>query len=227
MGNEIFLIGETHILEREADIHVSNNREYDWFFPQGYSKNPDINCGPATIKMAAKWYDEEFSKTIDIIRDEIAIAEGEGITTGHIKNYLKRIKIDYSVLFNPLIDEIIENINKGNIIIGITNLSYIRRNFGRINRNINMTSLAPGFYEANHSIIIKGYKKYKIHDKEFVLLEVYEPGIRRKDSSGAYIGEDIYYFADDILRGMDELSSSIHCICNKPKIPFLVIESNK
>lgn len=205
----IFVVGETHLLEMEAEKYVDNSRDYEWYYPQDQSEDPDHNCGPAVIVMAARWYDNNFSKTIDEVREEIGIPVGTGISISNTIDYLNKYQINYNEIYYPTIDEMVKILDQGSIIISFLNPTYIRINYGRNNFNINRQFVDYAFYDIGHAIIIKGYKKYTVKDKEFLLFEVYDPVLGYKDSTNRYIGKDIHYFAEDVFQGMKELAAPI------------------
>lgn len=213
LKSPVYIVGETHLLDMDPDVYVNNSREYGWYYPQRGSKYSSTNCGPAVIVMAAKWFDKSFPKTIDEVREEIGIPGEEGISNSDVVNYLDKYKIKNNEITNPTIDKMVDIIDQGKIIITGINPAYIRQNFGRRNFDINRELFDCGFDDdVGHGIIIKGYKKYKVKDKEFLLFEIYDPGLgieEKKDKINKYIGENIHYFAEDVLRGMEELGASI------------------
>jgi len=181
---EIRSWGLGRVLEKE----FSNNVDYDWYMDQWHTgQHSDLNCGPTTVTMAIKWYDKEFSEKPEDARNTYR-PHGGWWFTNDITNYLDKYSVNNSIieLNNP--DSLINELEKGNIIILCLDMNYI---------SLSQTYQwhIDKFYstrnkEWGHFIILKGYK---LVDNELIF-EVYDSfsfGAAYNDFS--LKGKDRYY----------------------------------
>lgn len=186
---EIRSLGLGRILEKE----ISNNVDYDWYIDQGstglYS---EINCGPTTATMALKWYNKQFSESAEDARN-IYRPSGGWWGTGDIVSYLNKYSVNnYTIeLNNP--DSLINELEKGNIIILCLDMYYIRNStndawrIDKFYRTLNK--------EWGHFVILKGYK---LVDNQlfFEIYDSYSLGAIYNDFS--LMGRGRYYRFSDI-----------------------------
>jgi hypothetical protein len=60
--------------------YVTNDRPYDWYIDQGFTgSHSGNNCGPSTVAMAAKWYNEDFNKILSMRGSSIDHLEDGGM----------------------------------------------------------------------------------------------------------------------------------------------------
>lgn len=183
--------GLGNILEGE----FSNNVDYDWYYDQsGTGPHSDVNCGPTTVTMAIKWFDEQFSKTPEDAR-KFYKSSGGWWGTSNITGYLDKYSVNNSTIELNNADSLIDEIEKGNIIILCLDMFYIRNSTNdrwRIDKFYSTRDANWG-----HFIILKGYKL--VNNQLF--FEVYDSnsfGARYFDRS--FKGKDRYYRFSDIDR---------------------------
>ena len=187
-------------LGRELKKEISNNVDYDWYLDQrNTGLHSELNCGPTTVTMAIKWSNKQFSKTPEDARNTyITSKEWNG---DHITSYLKKYSVTNSKIAIDSPDSLINEIEKGNIIILLLDMYYIRmeRNeqwhIGKFYRTLN-----PGW---GHFIILKGYK---LVDKE-LFFEVYDAfSIGAKYNDYSFKGKDRYYHFSDLDKATNNWS---------------------
>jgi len=185
-------------LGRELKKEFSNNVDYDWYMDQmGTGQYSVINCGPTTVTMAIKWYNKQFSKTPEDARNTYT---SSGYWNGdHIRSYLNKYSVTNSTIAIDSPDSLINEIENGNIIILLLDMTNIRNE-----RNEQWHS--DKFYKnvRGHFIILKGYK---LVDNE-LFFEVYDP-----NSFGAVYndrslkGKDRYYRFSDLDKATNNWSN--------------------
>jgi hypothetical protein len=176
----------------------SNNRSYDWYIDQyNTGTYKDNNCGPTSCTMAAKWYRQSFSRTVEDAR-AMYRPEGGWWYTGDMTNYLtvNNIPNHYVTLGNSAdaTSQVLKSsIDAGNIAILCLDMYYIRKEANtayHIDKFYNTSATGWG-----HFIVVKGYKQ--IDDKLY--FEVYDPNsYNTKYKDLTLKGKDRYYRNTDI-----------------------------
>ncbi len=174
----------------------SNNRSYDWYVDQGSTgKYSNINCGPASTRMAAKWADANFSPTTETLRTNSGSTDWW--YTNGIFDVLESYKIPrYYISMTDFEKDLKPQLDLGHIAILCLDIYYVRSaaagNPEEWRRDKYYTTSKP---EAGHFIVVKGYKKV---DDNY-LLEVYDPwSMGAKYADATFKGIDRYYRAEDI-----------------------------
>jgi len=178
---------------------VSNNRDYEWYYDQvSTGTYANVNCGPTSTTMAAKWSNQTFSLTPEDARDAYR-PEGGWWYTGDIDNYLSDNNINhYFIALSSKIDWtaniLKENIDDGYIAILCLDMYYVRKSGSYVEHVDKFyTTSAPDW---GHFIVIKGYKNV---DNQY-FFEVYDPySYDRQYPDGALKGKDRYYRASDLF----------------------------
>jgi len=170
--------------------YVCNDRDYEWYIDQyGTGTYWQMNCGPACCVMAAEWYDENFSGTVEGAREEFVL-EGKGWSSKEMGSYLKQNGIPFS-FEEASISSFKKELNKGNILILLLDMEYISTDFSseqRVNKY--------GINSSSHYIIVKGYR---VVDGT-TYFEVYDPNSRnRVFPDGSPKGKDRYFLADEVI----------------------------
>ena len=176
----------------------SNNVNYEWYIDQvntgTYSYS---NCGPASVTMAIKWANPNFTGTAEGARNTYR-SDGGWWYTSDIMNYLTANNTSFSTYtFTPT--SLVSLLNSGNIAILCLDMYYVRHlsepAWYRIDK----------FYvtenpEWGHFIVVKGYK---IVDG-IIWFEVYDPwSLNVTYSDGSLKGRDRYYRGEDIILATD------------------------
>ncbi len=156
-------------LGRELHYSYSNNVNYNWYYDQMNSGSyASVNCGPASVTMAIKWADKNFSKTPEDARNTYR-TDGGWWYTNDIINYLNIYSVNNYTIDVDQIDIIRTQLDQGNIVILCLDMYYVRK---ELKQNWHVDK----FYSAStlgwgHFIVIKGYE---IVDNE-ILYEAYDP----------------------------------------------------
>lgn len=176
--------------------YVCNGRDYEWYVDQYDSgTHSKMNCGPACCVMAAKWYDKNFSETVEEARAQF-ILSGKGWTAKVMGSYLKQSDIPFSYE-KASVFSFKKELNQGNILILLLDMEYISADFSseqRINKY--------GINNSNHYIIVKGYR---VIDGT-TYFEVYDPNTwDRFFPDGSPKGKDRYFLAGEVVTAVKQL----------------------
>lgn len=183
---------------------VSNNRNYEWYMDQGstgyYS---DINCGPTSAAMVAKWVNGNSTDTGESLR-KIEPNNGQWWNTKIIESYFRSRNINYSArIYSEY--TLLNTIKNGGI-------ALVCLNMGKISKNPNPTSSKIGkFYDGNsgHFIVVKGYK----YIQDELYFEVYDPGsMGLRYSNGQYLGKDRLYKASELGDAINSWWNTIYTV---------------
>lgn len=180
-------------LGKVLEIENSNNTDYDWYMDQwGTGPYSNDNCGPTTVTMAIKWFDKQFSKTPKDARNTYH-SSGGWWYTGDITNYLNKYSVNHSTIELKSPEQLIDELDNGNIIILCLDMFYIRNSLNnqwRIDKFYTTRNAQWG-----HFIILKGYK---LVDKQlfFEAYDSYSMNARYGDNS--LKGKDRYYRFSDL-----------------------------
>ncbi len=146
--------------------YVNNDRDYDWYVDQAATGvHAGNNCGPSSIEMAAKWYNEDTKATAEKARKKFR-SSGGWWYSDDINNALELYDIPYKIIALESDIDLRNIIDQGSIAIINNSMGYIpynNNNNERINR----------FYtfDSGHYLIIKGY----VVADGALYFEVYDP----------------------------------------------------
>ena len=196
-----------------ASKYESINRDYDWYFDQrDTGEYSNANCGPTVAVMAAKWYNQDFAKTPEEVRNEFDISIIDGIHVvgdddtkgwymGNILEFLISVSVDVKAASNLNAKKALNYLDMGNIIIVGLYMEYVK----------------TGRYEygtTGHFLIVKGYT---IFDGE-LYFEVYDPnsgGLGLTYHDGSPFGKDRLYSASEVIEG-NLKHGSMHIVVDAP-----------
>lgn len=171
--------------------YVSNDRAYDWYIDQAHTgTHAGANCGPSSVTMAAKWVDEEFSKSAEDARKKFSPLGGWWYGDD-IEGCLDYFDVDYTTVYIEDAYTLMSIIDSGKIAIVNNSMGYIplvSDNTSRVNR----------FYtfDSGHYFIVKGY--LKVDNQTY--FEVYDPNnwdMLYED--GTEMGKNRYYESTVLL----------------------------
>jgi hypothetical protein len=171
--------------------YVTNDRPYDWYVDQGLTgTHSGNNCGPSTVIMAAKWYDENFSKSPKHARLFYRPFGGWWYATD-ISASLKRYKVKFFEYTLKNQDDLMTLLRAGHIIV-------VNNTMGGIPRISDHNMRIQRFYDfsSGHYFIVKGFvtidqKTYfEVHDPNSWSL-TYEDGQPK--------GKNRYYRGDNLI----------------------------
>ncbi len=177
---------------------LSNNRDYEWYIDQANTGiHSNVNCGPSSTTMTAKWSDASFNNSAEDARAAYR-SDGGWWYTSDIGNYLTDCNIPHQFIElstnSSGTQQVITNqLDNGKIIILCLDMYYIRDGANsewRVDKFYTTGSTGWG-----HFIVVKGYRNV---DEE-VFFEVYDPycyGMKYND--GTFKGKNRYYRDEDI-----------------------------
>jgi hypothetical protein len=177
--------------------YASNNKNYDWYIDQSTSGNfAPVNCGPASVTMAIKWADPDFTKTALDARMTYEVSGGWWFTSD-IDSYLTDNNITHAII--ALTDRadstaamLKQQLMNQQIIILCLDMNYVRGTTDILYRTDKFYATTPDW---GHFIVLKGYK---IADGE-LFFEAYDPfsfGMENDDNT--LKGMNRYYRFEDL-----------------------------
>ena len=167
-----------------------NDTDYSWYIDQGNTGYASSNnCGPTSVTMAAKWFDKNFSKTVEEARNTYP-NNGGWWYTNNIIDYLNKYSIyNSTVSFRDSL-QLTDIIKSGNIFILCINTQYLKYNSNQSQRINRFYS-----YGGGHFILIKGVRN--VDNK--LLFEAYDPNsINMKYSDNSLKGKNRHYSYPDL-----------------------------
>lgn len=149
---------------QSACVHA--DRAYDWYIDQAdtgpYAGN---NCGPSSVTMGIKWYDQSFSKTTADARN--TYPEGGGWWyTYDIINYLNLNLVPNTTSYFTGTNQLMGILSQSNLVILCISTAYLTQDYTAEHRVGRFYSYASG-----HFLVVKGYRS--VDSKVF--FEVYDP----------------------------------------------------
>ena len=207
----IEIVEKTHseLLKEYSDIwglgknikkYVSNDIDIKWYETQyNTGEYANINCVPTSAAMAVNWYNRQIITNGEEARNlflqfDIDKAWSNYIVYEYFHYY--DIKFDIKEANENVKINLLDSLDDGNILlvtVAMQNISYVP---GLINKTgVNTTSPEEVWY---HSFIIKGY--VKVEDK--IYFQIYDPLTSLKNFDGTYRGKNIYYFSDEVIKGI-------------------------
>lgn len=117
---------------------VINDRDYNWFYSQlNTGEYSAVNCMPSIATMAAHWYDQNSSATVEGMRATSDLTDGW--TAFELRNGLDSYNIPYTVV-NATLENILEALDQGKIVLA----QYSDRPYS----------------QSGHCYVIYGYRKF-------------------------------------------------------------------
>jgi hypothetical protein len=180
-------------LGKALGSEVSNNVDYGWYLDQANTgEHSLLNCGPTSVTMAIKWFDESFAKSPEDARN--AYRPGGGWWyTNDIIGYLNDHSVSNRTIMLDQFSNVKAEIDNGNIVILCLDMFYV--SFSKYpEHHLNK------FYETNsagwgHFIVVKGYKEVD----GMILYEAYDSNsLDRSYPRGGLKGKDRYYSSTDL-----------------------------
>lgn len=177
----------------ELQKEKSNNVNYTWYLDQMNSGVHNlVNCGPSTVTMAIKWYNQQFTGTAEDARNTYR-SEGGWWYTNDIINYLDKYSVpNYTIALSD-INLVVNEIDKGNIVIICLDMHYLSESE---TSNWHLDKFySTGAYGWGHFFVVKGYKTV---DSQ-LLFEIYDPySFGRAYSDNTLKGIDRFYRSTEI-----------------------------
>ena len=172
---------------------VSNNVDYEWYLDQSNTgEHSLVNCGPTSVTMAIKWFDQTFTGKPQDARNAYRPGGGWWHTIDII-SYLNEHSVNNRTITLDQFSNVKAEIDEGNIVILCLDMFYV--SFSKYpEHHLNK------FYETNaagwgHFIVVKGYKE--VDGK--ILYEAYDSNsLDRSYPSGGLKGKDRYYSSTDL-----------------------------
>ena len=149
---------------QSAYMHI--DRPYDWYIDQaGTGPDADANCGPASVTMAIKWYNQSFGKTVADARNKYPEGGGWWYTYDVI-NYLNLYSVPNTTSWFTGTNQLMGILNQGNLVIlclSTADLGLDDASEHRVGRFYS--------YVGGHFLVVKGWRI--VGDALF--FEVYDP----------------------------------------------------
>ena len=179
---------------------VSNDRGYEWYRDQmDTGRNAYRNCGPTVIEMAARWQNENSTITTEEIVDRYIPDEKvfDGASFGDLAEWMEELGVDMEWLPNFTKESVVEEIDKGNILIIGVNLNILACSESETARCGEYFYYKKETEDINHFIIVKGYRVVD----GVSYFETYDPGsYGSKYEDGEPIGKNRYYEQEDFIK---------------------------
>ena len=194
------------------DVVFSIERDFDWYINQlGTGADEYINCGPASVVMAALWFfNGDFWVSVEEARDSVPEIQGQHWFYHDIAGFLQDHDVDFTFAYPVNLEYMISWLDEGRIII-------VNIRAGDISRG-NRESGIGRFYSfpGGHFVILKGF--YIIDDVEY--FEVYDPFTMHDFYDDSYpMGKNRLYNAEEVARSVDSWGDSVVIIVNNPGQP--------
>ena len=176
---------------------AENDKNYNWYIDQSTSGNfAAVNCGPASVTMAIKWADPDFSKTALDARMKYEVSGGWWFTSD-IDSYLTDNQITHAII--ALTDRadstaavLKKQLMNQQIVILCLDMNYVRPSTDTLYRTDKFYATTPDW---GHFIVLKGYK---IADGE-LFFEAYDPfSFGMKNNDNTLKGMNRYYRFEDL-----------------------------
>ena len=175
----------------------SNDKNYNWYIDQSTSGNfASLNCGPASVTMAIKWADPDFTKTALDARMTYEVSGGWWYTND-VDSYLTDNDITHAIV--ALTDRadstaaiLKRQLVNDQIIILCLDMNHVRAATDTSYRVDKFYATTPAW---GHFIVLKGYK---MTDGE-LYFEAYDPysfGLKNDDNT--LKGMNRYYRFEDL-----------------------------
>jgi hypothetical protein len=172
---------------------ASNNVDYEWYLDQSNTgEHSLLNCGPTSVTMAIKWFDQTFAGSPQDARN--AYRSGGGWWyTNDIIGYLNDHGVNNRTITLDQFSNVKAEIDEGNIVILCLDMYHVTY------------SMYPEhhlhkFYETSgagwgHFLVVKGYKEVDGR----ILYEAYDSNsLDRSYPAGGLKGKDRYYSSTDL-----------------------------
>jgi hypothetical protein len=180
-------------LGKSLGEEVSNDVDYEWYFDQGNSgEHSLVNCGPASVSMVIKWFDQTFTgKPVDARNTYRSY--GGWWYTDDIINYLDDHDVNNRTISLDQFSNLKAEIDEGNIVILCLDMyRVIRAKYPEHHVNKFYDAATEGW---GHFIVIKGYKMV---DGQ-LYYEAYDPySFGLTFPTGGIQGKDRYYSSNDL-----------------------------
>jgi hypothetical protein len=171
----------------------SNDLDYEWYLDQSNTgAHSLVNCGPASVTMAIKWFDQDFVKTIEDARNTYH-ASGGWWYTNDIIAYLNKYSVNNRTIVLNQMADLKAEIDAGNIAIICLDMFYV-------DSAVDPEHHVNKFYDTNsagwgHFIVIKGYKEVD----GTVFFETYDPySFNNSYTAGGLKGKNRFYSSADL-----------------------------
>lgn len=182
-------------LEGTVTEAVCNDRPYFWYVDQGNTGTySNVNCGPSSVTMCAKWYNPNYIDGAEKAREEYRPTGGWWYPQD-INSFLNAHKIAYRQVTFSSVETLKNELKNGRIAILNPDMYYISYNSSstqRVGKYYQSSSTGSGHY-----IVVKGY----VQTDSKLYFEVYDPwslGMSYLDRTRK--GMDRYYTGDDVFQ---------------------------
>lgn len=188
VGVPALSIVRSYGLGKSLTNEASNNVDYEWYIDQSTSgPHSLVNCGPASVTMAIKWFDQSFVGTAQDARN-VYHSSGGWWYTNDIIAYLNNHGVYNRTIELDQISNLKTEIDAGNIIIICLDMFHVdteRDPENHVNKFYTASSLGWG-----HFMVVKGYKEVDGN----LFYETYDPySFTSSYPTGGLRGKDRFY----------------------------------
>ena len=105
--------------------YMHTDRSYDWYIDQAETgPDADANCGPSSVTMAIKWYNQSFDKTAADARNKYPEGGGWWYTYDVI-NYLNLYSVPNTTSWFTGTNQLMGILNQSNLVILCLSTAYL------------------------------------------------------------------------------------------------------
>jgi hypothetical protein len=171
------------------------DRGYEWYRTQmGTGRYEENNCGPASVSMAMKWFEESLDVDPGAVREAVTpVLDGWWYTTD-IENALGEYGVPYAIEPFDSVESALAELDAGYILILCLTMGAISRQVPPYTSHFNRFYA----YDSGHFVVVKGY----MEDGDW--LDVYDSNNWSED----YYTDGSPYGKDRFFRGPEVLSSA-------------------
>ena len=146
--------------------YAHNDRPYDWYIDQADTgASASANCGPSSVTMALKWYNQSFAKTAADARNQYP-ENGGWWYNWDVNNYLNLNSVPNTNVWYTGTNQLMGILSQGNLVIVSLDTTYLGLDAAGEHRVGRFYS-----YTGGHFVVVKGWRA----SGNTLFFEVYDP----------------------------------------------------
>lgn len=179
-----------------SDGFVDNERAYDWYLTQmGTGAAEGSNCGPTSVAMALRWFDQGETVSVETIRDTITPGETGWWYTNHIEAALTNWGTPYAMRAASE-QAVLDALDRGSVLLICITMGEITQ--ATDPRETHFDRFYG--YDSGHFLIVKGHidnaRWLIVHDPNNWQFDYYDDALTQP------LGESRYYRTSEVLTSM-------------------------
>jgi len=180
-----------------TDGFSDNDPDYGWYLTQmGTGAAEGSNCGPTSVAMSLRWFDEGQTVSVETIRDTITPGDTGWWYTNHIEAALTNWATPYIVRAASE-QAILDALDRGSVLLICITMGEITQAFSPKETHFDRFYA----YDSGHFLIIKGHidntQWLIVHDPNNWQFDYYDDALTRP------LGESRYYRTSEVLSSMN------------------------